>query len=73
MIRKAALLQVLAGVLAGGGMLMPAVSQAGDETTSVIKVDPGAASTSQLLSLPVGRSAVIDLPVDARDREVDHR
>ncbi|HZZ87150.1 MAG TPA: type II and III secretion system protein family protein [Caulobacteraceae bacterium] len=67
MIRKAALLQVLAGVLAGGGMLMPAVSQAGDETTSVIKVDPGAASTSQLLSLPVGRSAVIDLPVDARD------
>ena len=67
MIRKAALLQVLAGALAGGGMLMPAVSHAGDETTSVIKVDPGAAARSQLLALPEGRSAVIDLPVDARD------
>jgi pilus assembly protein CpaC len=67
MIRKAALLQVLAGVLAGGGMLMPVASHAGDETTSVIKVDAGAASRSQLLALPEGRSAVIDLPVDARD------
>ena len=67
MIRKAALLQVLAGALVGGGMLMPVASHAGDETTSVIKVDPGAAARSQLLALPVGRSAVIDLPVDARD------
>jgi pilus assembly protein CpaC len=67
MIRKAALLQVLAGVLAGGWMLMPVASHAGDETTSVIKVDPGAAARTQLLSLPEGRSAVIDLPVDARD------
>ncbi|HXQ15014.1 MAG TPA: type II and III secretion system protein family protein [Caulobacteraceae bacterium] len=67
MIRKAALLQVLAGVLAGGGMLMPVASHAGDETTSVIKVDAGAAASTQLLALPVGRSAVIDLPVDARD------
>jgi pilus assembly protein CpaC len=67
MIRQAALLQVLAGVLAGGGMLMPVASHAGDETTSVIKVDPGAAARTQLLALPVGRSAVIDLPVDARD------
>jgi pilus assembly protein CpaC len=67
MIRKAALIQVLAGALAGGGMLMPVASHAGDETTSVIKVDPGAAARSQLLALPEGRSAVIDLPVDARD------
>jgi pilus assembly protein CpaC len=67
MIRKAALLQVLAGLLAGGGMLMPVASHAGDETTSVIKVDPGAAARTQLLALPEGRSAVIDLPVDARD------
>ena len=67
MIRKAALLQVLAGLMAGGGMLMPVVSHAGDETTSVIKVDPGAAASTQMLALPVGRSAVIDLPVDARD------
>jgi pilus assembly protein CpaC len=67
MIRKAALLQVLAGVLAGGWMLMPVASHAGDETTSVIKVDAGAAARTQLLSLPEGRSAVIDLPVDARD------
>jgi pilus assembly protein CpaC len=67
MIRKAALLQVLAGVLAGGWMLMPVASHAGDETTSVIKVNPGAAARTQLLSLPEGRSAVIDLPVDARD------
>ncbi len=67
MIRKAALLQILAGALAGGGMLMPVASHAGDETTSVIKVDPGAAARSQLLALPEGRSAVIDLPVDARD------
>ena len=63
MIRQAALLQVLAGLLAGGGMLMPVASHAGDETTSVIKVDPGAAARTQLLALPVGRSAVIDLPV----------
>ena len=67
MIRKAALLQVLAGALAAGGMLMPVASHAGDETTSVIKVDAGAAARTQLLSLPEGRSAVIDLPVDARD------
>jgi len=67
MIRKAALLPVLAGVLAGAGMLMPAASYAGDDATSVIKVDPGAAASTQSLALPVGRSAVIDLPVDARD------
>jgi pilus assembly protein CpaC len=67
MIRKAALLQILAGLMAGGGMLMPVVSHAGDETTSVIKVDAGAAASTQVLALPIGRSAVIDLPVDARD------
>ena len=67
MIRKAALLQVLAGVLAGGGMLMPVASHAGDETTSVIKIDAGAATSTQLLALPMGRSAVINLPADARD------
>jgi pilus assembly protein CpaC len=67
MIRKAALLQILAGLIAGGGMLLPVVSHAGDETTSVIKVDPGAAASTQMLALPVGRSAVVDLPVDARD------
>jgi pilus assembly protein CpaC len=67
MIRKAALLPVLAGVLAGGGMLLPVASHAGDETTSVIKIDAGAAASTQLLALPIGRSAVIDLPVDARD------
>jgi pilus assembly protein CpaC len=67
MIRKAALLQVLAGALAAGGMLMPVASHAGDETTSVIKVEPGAAARTQMLALPEGRSAVIDLPVDARD------
>jgi pilus assembly protein CpaC len=33
----------------------------------VIKVDSGAAARTQLLALPAGRSAVIDLPVDARD------
>ena len=58
MIRKAALLPVLAGVLAGAGMLMPAASYAGDDATSVIKVDPGAAASTQSLALPVGRSAV---------------
>jgi pilus assembly protein CpaC len=67
MIRKAALLPVLAGVLAGAGMLMPVASHAGDETSSVIKVDAGSASSTQLLALPIGRSAVVDLPVDARD------
>jgi pilus assembly protein CpaC len=67
MIRKAALLQILAGLIAGGGMLLPVASHAGDETTSVIKVNPSAAATTQMLALPVGRSAVIDLPVDARD------
>jgi pilus assembly protein CpaC len=67
MIRKAALLQILAGLIAGGGMLLPVVSHAGDETTSVIKVDPGSAASTQMLALPVGRSAVVDLPVDARD------
>ncbi|MEJ0066845.1 MAG: type II and III secretion system protein family protein [Caulobacteraceae bacterium] len=67
MIRKAALLHVLAGAIAGVGIFMPVASHAGDETTSVIKVDPGAAARSQLLALPEGRSAVIDLPVDARD------
>jgi len=67
MTRKAALLPILAGLIAGGGMLMPAASYAGDEATSVIKIDPGAAASTQSLALPAGRSAVIDLPVDARD------
>ena len=65
--RKAALLKLLAGLAASAWMTMPAVSHAGDDIGSVVKVDMTSGSASQALSLPMGRSAVVDLPVDARD------
>ncbi|HTX51358.1 MAG TPA: type II and III secretion system protein family protein [Caulobacteraceae bacterium] len=46
---------------------LPLVARAGDEAGSVVKVDLGAGAASQLLALPEGRSAIVDLPVDARD------
>jgi pilus assembly protein CpaC len=47
---------------------LPAARRAGEsDGASVVKVDLGAGAASQLLALPEGRSAVVDLPVDARD------
>jgi pilus assembly protein CpaC len=66
MIRRAAILKILASLIAGAWMIAPLASHAGDEA-SVVKVDLGAGPSSQSLALPVGRSAVVDLPIDARD------
>jgi pilus assembly protein CpaC len=65
---KAALLKLLAGLTAGAWLALPLASHAGDATApSVVRVDLSAGAASQSLALPQGRSAVIDLPVDARD------
>jgi pilus assembly protein CpaC len=64
--RNAALLKILAGLAAVAALALPAASHAGDDMGSVVKVDM-ASGANQSLSLPVGRSAVVDLPEDARD------
>jgi pilus assembly protein CpaC len=65
---KTALLKLLAGLMAGAWLALPLASRAADDSTpSVVRVDLGAGAASQSLALPQGRSAVIDLPVDARD------
>jgi pilus assembly protein CpaC len=65
-----AFLKLLAGLAAGVCLALPAVAAHADDpganATSVVRVDTGG-STSQSLALPQGRSAVVDLPVDARD------
>lgn len=43
------------------------VAAAAGATTSVVRVDLSAGPTSQTLTLPRGHSAIIELPVDARD------
>ncbi|HVN01641.1 MAG TPA: type II and III secretion system protein family protein [Caulobacteraceae bacterium] len=67
MIRKAAVINILAGAIASATLFMPVAGQAADVGSSVIRVDVGQGGATQSLALPVGRSAVIDLPVDARD------
>jgi pilus assembly protein CpaC len=57
---------LLAGALAIASLALPAVTHA-DDMGSVVKVDMTSGAANQALSLPVGRSAVVDLPVDARD------
>lgn len=63
---KAAFLKILAALVAGVWLSAPLAVHA-QEAGSVIKVDLGQGGQSQQLALPVGRSAVVDLPVDARD------
>jgi pilus assembly protein CpaC len=65
--RKAALLQILAGLAAVAALALPVASHAGDDMGSVVKVDMASGASNQSLALPVGRSAVVDLPEDARD------
>jgi pilus assembly protein CpaC len=76
---QSALLKLLAGLVAGACLALPMASHAqgmppglpptappaGDP--SVVRVDLGAGAATQSLALPQGRSAVIDLPTDARD------
>ena len=64
---KAALLKILAAVVACGWLTAPLVARADEAGGSVIKVDLGQGGQSQQLALPLGRSAVVDLPIDARD------
>jgi pilus assembly protein CpaC len=64
---KAAFLKILAALVAGVWLSAPLAVHAQDGGASVIKVDLGQGGQSQQLALPVGRSAVVDLPVDARD------
>jgi pilus assembly protein CpaC len=65
--RKAALLTLLAGLTAAPSIALPVASYAGEGMGSVVKVDMTSGAANQSLSLPVGRSAVVDLPEDARD------
>jgi pilus assembly protein CpaC len=64
---KAALLKILAAVVAGAWLTAPLAGHAQEAGSSVIRVDLAAGAQSQQLALPVGRSAVVDLPIDARD------
>ncbi len=64
---KAALLKILAALAACASLTAPLAARAQDAGSSVIKVDLAEGSQSQQLALPAGRSAVVDLPVDARD------
>ncbi len=83
MIRKLALSAGLAFAIAGGPVIaqsvadarMAAVAQARSAamasdtmaSASVVRVDVSGAGASQSLNLPRGKSATIELPVDARD------
>ncbi len=70
---KAAILKLLAGLTAGAWLALPLASHAAEipagppPPDSVVRVDLGAGGASQSLALPVGRSAIVDLPTDARD------
>jgi pilus assembly protein CpaC len=64
---KAAFLKIIAAIVAGAWLTAPLAGHAQEAASSVIKVDLGAGAQSQQLALPVGRSAVVDLPLDARD------
>jgi pilus assembly protein CpaC len=61
------LLKILASLMIGAGAIVPLAAAHAQDTASVVRVDAGAGSQSQSLALPVGRSAIVDLPVDARD------
>ncbi|HEY1425874.1 MAG TPA: type II and III secretion system protein family protein [Caulobacteraceae bacterium] len=63
---KAALLKILAAAVACASLAAPLAARA-EGGGSMIKVDLAGGSQTQQLSLPSGRSAVVDLPVDARD------
>ena len=60
------LTRIVAGLIAGACLAVPLAANAGD-SASVVKVDLAAGAASQSLALPAGRSAVVELPVDARD------
>jgi pilus assembly protein CpaC len=55
-----------AGLLAGVAAAAPAVGQA-QTAAAVVRTDLGGSAASQTLNLPLGRSAVVELPADARD------
>jgi pilus assembly protein CpaC len=63
---RSSVLATLLGSLTAGALMMAPVSGRADEP-SIIRAEVGAGAATQALSLPEGRSAVIDLPVDARD------
>jgi pilus assembly protein CpaC len=63
---KAALLKILAAVVGCLWLAAPIGARAEGEA-STIRVDLAQGAQSQSLALPAGRSAVVDLPVDARD------
>jgi len=56
----------LGAVLASAALLLPA-AQAWAQASNTVKVELGGGTVSRRLSVPKGKSAVIDLPVDARD------
>jgi len=66
MFRKILALLAVAGSFAAAG---PVFAQAAGASASsaVVRVDLSAGGASQSLSLPRGKSAIIELPVDARD------
>jgi len=58
---------VLGALIAGACLIAPGVGRAGPDSATVVRVDLGAGAAAQSLALPQGRSAVVELPVDARD------
>jgi pilus assembly protein CpaC len=66
MTSRSAAMKILAALVAITTLALPLASHAGD-TSSVIRVAPGAGAAPRTLAIPVGESAIVDLPVDARD------
>ena len=61
------LLLLLAGLFAGALAVAPTPGHAQTDAPAIVRVDLGAGGSAQTLALPLGRSAVVELPVDARD------
>jgi pilus assembly protein CpaC len=59
--------RLLPALIIGAAIATPMASRAASDSASVVKVDLTAGAAAQSLALPQGRSAVVELPVDARD------
>ncbi|WP_374575448.1 type II and III secretion system protein family protein [Phenylobacterium sp.] len=60
------ILVLLAAATAGLGWAAPGMAQ-DTGSSAVVRVDLAAGGASQSLSLPKGKSAIVELPIDARD------
>lgn len=67
MFRKTLALLAAVAMLGAAGPSLAQAAGAAANSSAVIRVDLSAGGASQSLSLPRGKSAIVELPVDARD------